>query len=231
MSGTSCCARAKGRRFESAAGFQANLVGKKHDSSREPPQCADAEFANRSAMAHMPPAGQSVDCRMLIPSAAEELERAAGEEPLNEKARFEVKRELPASKKNADMAVDVSALTVDDGLLIYGVDENEHGRPTVASSTQRSLLPTPESPLPLLTQPLRAGFTATRSKYLRPLSAAFILPILSRCLGRRWSSPAFTPRRRARATSDARHVVGRMTSSSRCPRTSSIAESSKEKML
>src|SRR5687767_12299532 len=68
---------------------------------------------------------------MWIPRTAEELERAASEELLNEKARFEVKRELPASKKNADLAVDVSALTVDGGLLIYGVDENEHGRPTV----------------------------------------------------------------------------------------------------
>lgn len=68
---------------------------------------------------------------MWIPRTFEELERAAGEELLKEKTRFEVKRELPVSKKNADVAVDVSALTVDGGLLIYGIDEDEHGRPTV----------------------------------------------------------------------------------------------------
>jgi hypothetical protein len=38
---------------------------------------------------------------MWIPRTAEELEQAAGEELLNEKARFEVKRELPASKEPA----------------------------------------------------------------------------------------------------------------------------------
>jgi hypothetical protein len=73
----------------------------------------------------------SYDWRMWIPRTAEELERAAGEELLKEKTRFEVKRELPASGKNADLAVDVSALTVDGGLLIYGIDEDEHERPTV----------------------------------------------------------------------------------------------------
>ena len=68
---------------------------------------------------------------MWVPRTAEELERAARDGLLKEKQRFEVKRELPAKKKNADVAVEVSALTVEGGFLIYGIDEDTHGRPTV----------------------------------------------------------------------------------------------------
>lgn len=41
------------------------------------------------------------------------------------------KRLCPTSGKNADLAVDVAAMTTDGGVLLYGVAEDEHGRPTV----------------------------------------------------------------------------------------------------
>jgi hypothetical protein len=69
--------------------------------------------AKRLEMAGFSPTARSYAWRMWIPRTAEELERAASEELLKEKTRFEVKRELPAPRKNADLAVDVSALTVD----------------------------------------------------------------------------------------------------------------------
>ncbi len=46
----------------------------------------------------------------------------------HESAGLEVKRDLPSSKtKNVDVAVDVCAMTVDGGVIVYGVDETPDG--------------------------------------------------------------------------------------------------------
>ena len=49
---------------------------------------------------------------MWIPSSAEEIDRSARAGDLEETSSFDAKRELPATaKKNADLAVDVAAMT------------------------------------------------------------------------------------------------------------------------
>lgn len=67
---------------------------------------------------------------MWSPRSAEELESAIRGGELEETSQLEFKEALPVKKANADIAVDVSAMTVDGGVLIYGVGEDEHGRPT-----------------------------------------------------------------------------------------------------
>jgi hypothetical protein len=66
-----------------------------------------------------------------VPHSAEALELAAREGLLAERRQFEAKQQLPAAGKNEDIAVQVASFTGDGGLLVYGVAEDEHGRPTV----------------------------------------------------------------------------------------------------
>lgn len=68
---------------------------------------------------------------MWIPKTTLELEEAARNGLLAERTRFEAKRQLPVKSKNVDVGVDVSAMTVDGGLVVYGVGEDKHGVPTV----------------------------------------------------------------------------------------------------
>lgn len=68
---------------------------------------------------------------MWVPTEASEIERAATAGELPETPSFDAKETLPTSGKNADLAVDVAAMTTDGGVLLYGVAEDEHGRPTV----------------------------------------------------------------------------------------------------
>lgn len=75
---------------------------------------------------------------------------------VHETASLEVKRDLPSSKgKNADVAIDVCAMTVDGGVIIYGVDETAGGlelhpidltgaRERVADITRASIAEPPE---------------------------------------------------------------------------------------
>jgi hypothetical protein len=58
---------------------------------------------------------------MWIPESAAEVERALEGEGLEETASFDGKRELG---KNEDIAVDVCAMTVQGGVLLYGAGEN-----------------------------------------------------------------------------------------------------------
>lgn len=70
--------------------------------------------------------------RMWVPNSAEQIEAAAVAGDLPETSSFDAKRELPATpKKNADLATDVAAMATDGGVLLYGVAEDEHGRPTI----------------------------------------------------------------------------------------------------
>lgn len=58
---------------------------------------------------------------MSIPGSAEEIERVVAAGPLPETEIFDAKAALPEAKKNADVAVDVTAMSIDGGVLLYGV--------------------------------------------------------------------------------------------------------------
>lgn len=68
---------------------------------------------------------------MWLPGTATEIEDAARRGDLNETPTFDAKSDLPAPKKNVDLAVDVAAMTGDGGELLYGIAEDENRRPTI----------------------------------------------------------------------------------------------------
>jgi hypothetical protein len=70
---------------------------------------------------------------MWIPKSAAEVEEAAQRGDLEETHTFDAKAALPIPKKNHDLAVDVSAMTVDGGSLLYGLGEDKNRRLTVLS--------------------------------------------------------------------------------------------------
>jgi hypothetical protein len=70
---------------------------------------------------------------MWIPKSAAEIEEAAQRGDLEETQTFDAKAALPAAKKNHDLAVDVSAMTVAGGSLVYGLGEDTNKRLTVRS--------------------------------------------------------------------------------------------------
>jgi hypothetical protein len=65
---------------------------------------------------------------MWVPASAAEIEQAVTNRALDENAYFDAKRELG---KNKELAKDVAAMANNGGVFIYGVDEDECGRPTV----------------------------------------------------------------------------------------------------
>ena len=62
---------------------------------------------------------------MWVPRDASEIEEAARSGALEETTSFDAKAELPSSKKNADLAVDIAAMSTDGGVLLYGVAEDD----------------------------------------------------------------------------------------------------------
>lgn len=65
---------------------------------------------------------------MLPPKNLEDLERIV-EERLEETVRLELKRELPPSGKNDDLATDMSAMAnTEGGVIVYGIEEDDTGR-------------------------------------------------------------------------------------------------------
>lgn len=71
---------------------------------------------------------------MWIPTSASEIETAIAQGDVQETAAFDAKRALPEKpKKNIDVAVDVSAMSTDGGVLIYGVAEDENEALTIPS--------------------------------------------------------------------------------------------------
>jgi len=70
---------------------------------------------------------------MWIPRSAADVEEAAARGGLEETHTFDAKVDLPTPKKNHDLAVDVDAMTVDEGSLLYGLGEDENGQLTVLS--------------------------------------------------------------------------------------------------
>jgi hypothetical protein len=71
-----------------------------------------------------------------IPKSAAEVEEAARRGDLEETHVFDAKSVLPAPKKNHDLAVDVDAMTVDGGSLLYGLGEDRNKRLTVLSPVE-----------------------------------------------------------------------------------------------
>jgi hypothetical protein len=67
---------------------------------------------------------------MWIPASTAELESAVLAGEVDETSQLDFKQALPV-RRNDEIAVDVSAMTVDGGVLIYGVGEDEDRRPTV----------------------------------------------------------------------------------------------------
>jgi len=68
-----------------------------------------------------------------IPKSAAEIEEAANRGDLEETQTFDAKAALPVPKKNHDLAVDVSAMTVAGGSIVYGLGEDKNKRLTVLS--------------------------------------------------------------------------------------------------
>jgi hypothetical protein len=77
-----------------------------------------------------------------IPKSAAEVEQAAARADLEETHTFDAKGALPPPRKNHDQAVDVDAMTVDGGSLLYGLGEDKNKRLTVLSPLE--LAGTPE---------------------------------------------------------------------------------------
>lgn len=67
---------------------------------------------------------------MWIPESSDALEAAVANRAVEETSQLDFKRGLPQTKGNADIAVDVAAMTVDGGVLVYGVGEDDDGHPT-----------------------------------------------------------------------------------------------------
>lgn len=73
---------------------------------------------------------------MWRPRDEQTIVSAATARDLEETHTFDAKAALPPEgdkKKMHDLAVDVAAMTVDGGTLLYGVSEDEHRRPTAPS--------------------------------------------------------------------------------------------------
>jgi hypothetical protein len=66
-----------------------------------------------------------------IPNSEQEIIAAIEAGDLVETATFDAKKILPAKGKSKDLAIDVAAMANDGGTLLYGVGEDELGRPTI----------------------------------------------------------------------------------------------------
>src|SRR5262245_59399529 len=73
---------------------------------------------------------------MWIPANVTELEALVAQGALEESASLDFKRELPS--KSRVIACDVAAMANEGGVLIVGVGEDEHGRPTILNPIQRA---------------------------------------------------------------------------------------------
>jgi hypothetical protein len=71
---------------------------------------------------------RSVD-RMWVPRTEAEVLRALQARTLTETASFEAKAQMPPPGKNKDLAKDLCAMTVEGGVLLYGVSGEDPTRP------------------------------------------------------------------------------------------------------
>jgi len=68
---------------------------------------------------------------MWFPGSEGEIVEAIKAAYLIETAIFDAKAALPNEGRSKDLAIDVAAMANDGGTLLYGVGEDEHGRPTI----------------------------------------------------------------------------------------------------
>jgi len=68
---------------------------------------------------------------MWVPESAREVVEAVRSGSLEETDAFDAKAALPGTGRSRDLAKDVAAMANDGGVLLYGVGEDEHDRPTV----------------------------------------------------------------------------------------------------
>ena len=68
---------------------------------------------------------------MWIPESEGEILASIEAGGLIETATFDAKVSLPTKGKSKDLAIDVAAMANDGGTLLYGVGEDEDGRPKV----------------------------------------------------------------------------------------------------
>lgn len=73
---------------------------------------------------------------MWIPRSEQEVLAAIESGNLSETSSFDVKSALPKKGRSKDLAVDVAAMANDGGTLLYGVDEDDHGKPAVRTPIQ-----------------------------------------------------------------------------------------------
>jgi hypothetical protein len=66
---------------------------------------------------------------MWVPMSETELRQALATGTLRETATFEAKSALPPAGKNRDLAKDICAMTVDGGVLVYGIGGPDRTRP------------------------------------------------------------------------------------------------------
>jgi hypothetical protein len=89
--------------------------------------------SGRSEASPQEPGSRASVAGVWVPSSAAEVEEAAQRGDLEETTTFDGKAALPTAKKNKDLAVDVCAMTVAGGSLVYGLGEDENKRLTVLS--------------------------------------------------------------------------------------------------
>jgi hypothetical protein len=80
---------------------------------------------------------------MWIPQTEAEIVSVVTSGTLEESVTFDAKREIPA--KNPEIAKDIAAMANDGGVIIYGIAEDDQGRPTILT------------PIPLAGQRERIG--------------------------------------------------------------------------
>lgn len=106
---------------------------------------------------------------MWVPESIDELHARLRDGTLQESTTFDGKRELGSN--NASIAVDLCAMTVQGGVIVYGVDENDAGtaltqpapiplsgvRERVAQIAQTAIAEPPDLDLRLLEEPNSSG--------------------------------------------------------------------------
>jgi hypothetical protein len=68
---------------------------------------------------------------MWVPRDAAAVGDPARAGEIEETTGFDAKADLPERKNNSTLAIDVAAMSTDGGVLLYGVAEDEHRRPTI----------------------------------------------------------------------------------------------------
>lgn len=101
---------------------------------------------------------------MWMPKTEEEIIEAVTSGALEESTIFDAKRELPDKNKNKEIAKDVAAMAVNGGVIIYGIDEDEQGRPNILS------------PVPLAGQRERIASVVQSSVQEPPVFSSYAIP-------------------------------------------------------